>query len=206
MVAGALRHLNSLRRMRRDHGWIHTLLEEAENERMHLLTFLRLKKPGPIFRFMVLLSQGVMFNAFFLTYLISPKTCHRFVGYIEEEAVHTYTKLLEDIDANKLPLFTNLPAPAVAKSYWKLSEDAMFRDLILAIRADEANHRVVNHTFADMHKDFKQDAVNPFSIQAKVTEYAEPGGVTPPTIANITDGEIDHATPNKEDEGKKEKA
>lgn len=26
-------------------------------------------------------------------------------------------------------------------------------------RADEANHRVVNHTFADMHKDFKQDAV-----------------------------------------------
>ena len=60
---------------------------------MHLLTFLRLKKPGPIFRFMVLLSQGVMFNAFFLTYLISPKTCHRFVGYIEEEAVHTYTKV-----------------------------------------------------------------------------------------------------------------
>ena len=58
---------------------------------MHLLTFLKLKKPGPIFRFMVLVSQGVMFNAFFLTYLISPKTCHRFVGYIEEEAVHTYT-------------------------------------------------------------------------------------------------------------------
>lgn len=36
MVAGTLRHLNSLRKMKRDHGWIHTLLEEAENERMHL--------------------------------------------------------------------------------------------------------------------------------------------------------------------------
>ena len=77
----------------RDHGWIHTLLEEAENERMHLLTFLKLKKPGPIFRFAVMISQGVMYNAFFLSYLISPKACHRFVGYIEEEAVHTYTRV-----------------------------------------------------------------------------------------------------------------
>ena len=29
-----LRHMRSLRSMRRDNGWIHTLLEEAENERM----------------------------------------------------------------------------------------------------------------------------------------------------------------------------
>ncbi|CAM9546705.1 unnamed protein product [Ascophyllum nodosum] len=206
MVAGAIRHLHSLRRMRRDHGWIHTLLEEAENERMHLLTFLKLKQPGPIFRFMVLISQGVMFNAFFLTYIISPKTCHRFVGYIEEEAVHTYTTLLNDIDANKLPLFSNLPAPSIAKAYWKLSENAMFRDLVLAVRADEANHRVVNHTFADMHREFRQDAVNPFSIQTKVTEYAEPGGVTPPTMANITDGTIEPATSNKKEEETKGKA
>ncbi|CAM9728978.1 unnamed protein product [Ectocarpus sp. 12 AP-2014] len=160
MVAGTLRHLTSLRRMRRDHGWIHTLLEEAENERMHLLTFLKLKQPGPVFRFAVMISQGVMYNAFFLSYLISPKACHRFVGYIEEEAVHTYTVLLEDIDANKLPLFSNLPAPAMAKSYWRLGDDAMFRDLVLAVRADEANHCVVNHTFADMHQEFKQDAVS----------------------------------------------
>ncbi|CAM9371826.1 unnamed protein product [Pylaiella littoralis] len=160
MVAGTLRHLTSLRRMRRDHGWIHTLLEEAENERMHLLTFLKLKKPGPVFRFAVMISQGIMYNAFFLSYLISPKACHRFVGYIEEEAVHTYTTLLEDIDANKLPLFSNLPAPAMAKSYWKLGDDAMFRDLVLAVRADEANHCVVNHTFADMHQEFKEDALS----------------------------------------------
>lgn len=30
-------------------------------------------------------------------------------------------------------------------------------------RADEANHRIVNHTFADMHKEFKEDAVSSFS-------------------------------------------
>jgi len=32
--------------MERDYGWIHTLLEEAENERMHLLTFLTVFPPG----------------------------------------------------------------------------------------------------------------------------------------------------------------
>lgn len=32
MVAGAVRHLHSLRLMKGDGGWIHTLLEEAENE------------------------------------------------------------------------------------------------------------------------------------------------------------------------------
>ena len=57
MVGGMLRHMKSLRSMRRDNGWIHTLLEEAENERMHLLTFLKLREPGFLFRGMVLLSQ-----------------------------------------------------------------------------------------------------------------------------------------------------
>ena len=52
-----LRHMRSLRSMRKDNGWIHTLLEEAENERMHLLTFLQLRQPGLFFRGMVLLSQ-----------------------------------------------------------------------------------------------------------------------------------------------------
>jgi threonyl-tRNA synthetase len=66
MVAGMIRHLHSLRRMQRDHGWIHTLLEEAENERMHLLTFMRLKQPGPLFRLSVLVVQGVFFNGAFL--------------------------------------------------------------------------------------------------------------------------------------------
>ena len=45
MVGAMLRHLRSLRTMRRDNGWINTLLEEAENERMHLLTFMQMKNP-----------------------------------------------------------------------------------------------------------------------------------------------------------------
>ena len=62
LVGGALRHLQSLRLMRRDNGWIHTLMEEAENERMHLLTFIQLKRPGPLFRLAVIGTQGLVFN------------------------------------------------------------------------------------------------------------------------------------------------
>ena len=43
--------------LRRSNGWIHTLLEEAENERMHLLTFLSLRQPGMLFRGAVLVAQ-----------------------------------------------------------------------------------------------------------------------------------------------------
>ncbi|KAG5184451.1 alternative oxidase [Tribonema minus] len=183
MVAGTLRHLNSLRKMKRDHGWIHTLLEEAENERMHLLTFLYMKKPGPVFRIAVTATQGLIWNLFFFTYLVNPKICHRFVGYIEEEAVHTYTSLLKDIDEGRLPMFENLGVPSIAVDYWKLPRDALFRDLILAIRCDEANHRLVNHTFADLHAEFKSEEVNPFDVQAAV---AKNGGLIERPINEIS--------------------
>ncbi len=58
MIGAMSRHLRALRLMQRDHGWIHTLLEEAENERMHLLTALELRSPGPLFRAAVLVAQG----------------------------------------------------------------------------------------------------------------------------------------------------
>ena len=43
----------------------------------------------------------------------------------------------------------NPPAPDLAISYWKLRPDARLRDVVLAVRADEAGHRDVNHQFAD---------------------------------------------------------
>jgi len=66
MVAGVIRHLHALRKMKRDGGWIHTLLEEAENERIHLMIFLELKRPSFIFRTLVAITQGIFFNIFFL--------------------------------------------------------------------------------------------------------------------------------------------
>lgn len=57
-VAAMLRHLTSLRLMKRDGGWIASLLQEAENERMHLMTFLKIKEPSPFFRAIVIVTQG----------------------------------------------------------------------------------------------------------------------------------------------------
>ena len=76
-------------------GWIHTLLEEAENERMHLLTFLNAFKPGRFTRFTVFVTQFGFFFPFTFLYIASPRTAHRLVGYIEEMAVITYTNIVE---------------------------------------------------------------------------------------------------------------
>lgn len=152
-AGGMIRHLHSLRRMERDQGWIHTLLEEAENERMHLMTFLELRRPGPLFRGMVIATQWIFTGGFSLAYLISPHFCHRFVGYLEEEAVVTYTDILHLMDTNQLPMWSILPAPHIAISYWRLDPEAKMRDVILAIRADEAHHRRVNHTLGDIGED-----------------------------------------------------
>ncbi len=152
MVGGALQHLKALRRMEDDQGWIRTLLEEAENERMHLMTFIHIARPNALERLLVLFAQGVMYNAFFLFYLISPKTTHRIVGYFEEEAIVSYTQYLEEIDTGRQE---NVPAPKIAIDYWKLAPDARLRDVVLVIRNDEVGHRDVNHGFADELKGAK---------------------------------------------------
>ena len=41
------------------------------------------------------------------------------------------------------------PAPKSAIEYWNLSSDATLRDVVIAVRADEARHRDTNHSFAD---------------------------------------------------------
>jgi len=146
MVGGALQHLRALRRLESDRGWIRTLLDEAENERMHLMTFIQIARPSTAERLLILLAQGVFYNLFFLLYLISSKTAHRVVGYFEEEAVTSYTEYLAGVDKGTYP---NVPAPRIAIDYWKLAPDATLRDVIITVRADEAHHRDVNHQFAN---------------------------------------------------------
>lgn len=145
MVGGMMNHLKSLRRMRDDDGWIRELLEEAENERMHLLAFVALFKANWFERLLLIITQGLFFNAYFVLYLISPRTAHRMIGYFEEEAVVSYTQFLAEIDAGN---FENVPAPKLAIEYWKLAHDATLRDMVIAVRADEMRHRDVNHGFA----------------------------------------------------------
>ena len=147
MVGGALQHLQSLRRIEADYGRIRLLLDEAENERMHLMTFIQITQPSGFERLLIRLAQGVFFNLYFLLYLLSPKIAHRVVGYLEEEAVHSYTEYLAGVDNG---IHANVPAPRIAIDYWKLAPDACLRDVIIAVRADEVHHREVNHELADV--------------------------------------------------------
>ena len=146
MVGATLTHLRCLRRIEDDRGWIRTLMDEAENERMHLMTFIHIAQPNRFERLLVLVVQGFFYNAYFLLYLLAPAVAHRVVGYFEEEAVRSYTQYLELIDAG---VHANVPAPAIAKKYWKLPATATLRDVVLAVREDEAGHRDVNHGFAN---------------------------------------------------------
>ncbi len=147
MVGAMLTHLRSLRRMEDDKGWIHTLLDEAENERMHLMTFIAIAKPSAFERAIILGVQWVFWIGFFMLYLVSARTAHRLVGYFEEEAVTSYTLYLQEIDEGRVE---NVPAPKVARDYWNLPEGATLRDVVRIIRDDEAHHRDVNHGFADV--------------------------------------------------------
>lgn len=143
--------------MQPDGGWIHHLLEEAENERMHLFTFIKLRNPGIMFRTAVLVAQASFILGFSTMYLLSSSTAHRFVGYLEEEAVKTYTSCIKDLDEGKLPRWLHLKAQEDAVKYWGLSEDATFRDVLVAVRADEVMHREVNHHLADLHPEMPID-------------------------------------------------
>lgn len=146
MVGAALLHLRCLRKIKDDEGWIKTLLDEAENERMHLVTFMYIAKPNWFERFIIFIAQAIFVVIYLVMYILSSKTAHRFVGYLEEEAVLSYTHYLEELDSGAIE---NCSAPDFAKTYWNLADNARLREVLLAVREDEADHRDVNHSLAD---------------------------------------------------------
>lgn len=148
MVAGMWQHLRSLRGMKNDsRGWIKTLLEEAENERMHLMIFIEIAKPNAFERYLILFAQAVFWNFYFVLYVFFPKIAHRMVGYFEEQAVVSYTQYLEEIDSG---LIENTPAPTTAIEYYGLQADSTLRDVVKRVREDEEGHRDENHGMADL--------------------------------------------------------
>ena len=147
MVAGMLVHLKSLRKIEDDRGWIKILLDEAENERMHLMTFIHIAKPTTIERFIIMIAQFIFIITYGIIYLASQRTAHRIVGYFEEEAVVSYTEYLNELESGAIP---DQPAPEIAINYWNLPLHATLKDVVRVIRDDEAGHRDVNHSFADI--------------------------------------------------------
>ncbi|ORX66715.1 AOX-domain-containing protein [Linderina pennispora] len=122
MVGALIRHIKSLQGMRHD----------AENERMHLMTWMEVGKPVLWERALIATVQTGFFAAFSLLYM--------------EEAVTSYTHFINEIDAGRIE---NVQAPEIAIAYWNLRPDARLRDVVLAVRADEALHRDTNHHFSD---------------------------------------------------------
>ena len=147
MVAGVWMHFKSLRAMKAGYGeQIREMLDEAENERMHLMFFIEIAKPNMLERFVVLSAQ-MLFGLFYLfMYVFFTRTAHRMIGYFEDEAVRSYTEYLELVESGKVE---NTPAPHLAISYYKLGTDAKLSDLIRCVRADEQHHSETNHEYAN---------------------------------------------------------
>ena len=147
MVGGMLIHLKSLRKIKEDKGWIKTLLDEAENERMHLMTFINIAQPTLFERILIIIAQFIFIILYLSIYLISARTAHRIVGYFEEEAVISYTQYLNEIEDGKIE---NVKAPKIAIDYWNLPLNSTLKDVIKVVRDDEAGHRDVNHGYANI--------------------------------------------------------
>lgn len=147
MVAGMWNHLRSLRKMQPDErGWIKTLLDEAENERMHLMIFIEIAKPNIFERLLIAFAQLVFWHFYLVLYIFFPGTAHRMIGYFEDQAVISYTQYLDEIKSGKVE---NIPAPQIAIDYYGLKKTAKLSDVIKKVRADEQGHADVNHGMAD---------------------------------------------------------
>jgi hypothetical protein len=103
----------------------------------------------------------VFFNFYTFLYLVSPKTSHRIVGYLEEEAIHSYSSFLREIDNGNIP---NKPAAPIAIQYYHLPADATLRDVVLAVRADVRIAELHRLTFKKKKKKNRKEFCSHFSF------------------------------------------
>ena len=165
MVSGVFMHFKSLRSMQTGYGpKLREMLAEAENERMHLMTFIQISQPSRLERMLVIFAQFVFIFFYSILYILFPRTAHRLTGYFEEEAVISYTEYLSLVLDGTIE---NIPAPQLAIDYWNLDTFAKLSDVIIAIRKDEMHHRDTNHKFADefISKQHKENTENRASEQ-----------------------------------------
>ena len=147
MVAGVWLHMKSLRKMKTGLGpKIREMMEEAENERMHLMIFIDIAQPTWLERWIVLFAQFIFIIFYSLLYIFFPKTAHRMTHYFEEEAVKSYTQYLHMVESGQAE---NVDAPQVAIDYYGLEHDAKLTDVIKKVRADEQRHSEVNLGYSE---------------------------------------------------------
>lgn len=146
MVAGMLIHLRSLRDMERGNGtMIQEMLDEAVNERKHLMFFIEIAKPNWLERGLIVAAQFIFWHFYLVFYIVAPNTAHKMIAYFEEEAVRSYTEYLELIESGQIE---NVPAPQLAIDYYGLPQDAKLWNMVQCVRADEQRHSDANHKLA----------------------------------------------------------
>ncbi len=146
MVAGMLIHLRSLRDMERGNGtMIQEMLDEAVNERKHLMFFIEIAQPNWFERVLIVAAQFIFWHFYLVFYIVAPNTAHKMIAYFEEEAVRSYTEYLELIESGQIE---NVPAPQLAIDYYGLPQDAKLWNMVQCVRADEQRHSDANHKLA----------------------------------------------------------
>ena len=113
---------------------------------MHLLVCMKMFEASPATRALVVAAQFTMTPLLCATYAFSPRAMHRFVGYLEETAVMTYANLVEKAATPGTRLhaaWAGLDAPDIAKSYWKLDDDASWAECLRHMLADESSESML---------------------------------------------------------------
>ncbi len=93
--------------------------------------------------------------------------------------MHTYSEMLKDIDSGAI---NNVPAPKIAIEYWGLPADATLRDVVLVVRADEADHRLLNHHLSNRFDETKAAR----AADTSVSPYEQLGSVDLESIVGPT--------------------
>jgi ubiquinol oxidase len=117
------------------------MLEEAKNERMHLMFFLEIAQPNKFERFLITAAQFIFWHFYLVLYIISYKTAHRMVAYFEEEAVNSYTEYLNLVESGQVE---DVCCPSSARNYYGLGPEATLSTMIRYVRADEQRHADAN--------------------------------------------------------------
>jgi hypothetical protein len=111
---------------------------------MHLLVCMKMFDANIVTRTLVITAQLTMTPFLMAMYIIKPGALHRFVGYLEETAVETYSNIVQHVETPGTHLHTSwatLLAPDIAKNYWALQPDATWHECLRHMLADEAHHR-----------------------------------------------------------------
>ena len=71
----------------------------------------------------------------------------------------SYSDYLKELEDGRIE---DQPAPKIAINYWNLPLHSTLKDVVRVVRDDEAGHRDVNHSFANILNDrlIKKQSIN----------------------------------------------